>query len=220
MLQVLAMEGMIAPGRRGLGFGVGRESSVAVLASRGVQITATDLGTESAQREWVETQQHAACASDLNERWICPPDQFEKLVDFRVQDMNAISPDLRSYDFCWSLCAFEHLGSIQRGLDFVRNSLFCIRPGGLLVHTTELNCNSNEGTLTEGPIVIFRRRDFQDLAEELASQGHQITLNFTLGADALDRYVDEAPYTERRHLRLRLGGHVTTSFGLVVRKAV
>lgn len=219
LLQVLASEGMMAPGRRGLGFGVGRETSVAVLAARGVQVTATDLDMASAQMEWVETGQHAGSLADLNERWICPPDLFEKQVQFRVQDMNAISPDLTDYDFAWSLCAFEHLGDIEKGLAFVKNSLRCIKPGGLLVHTTELNCTSNQDTLDNGPIVIFRRSDFERLAEELAAEGHHIALNFTLGNDDLDNYVDEAPYTERRHLRLRLGGHVTTSFGLVVRKA-
>lgn len=219
LLQVLSREGMMAPGRRGVGFGVGRETSVAVLASRGVFVTATDLDMDSAQQEWVQTGQHAGSLADLNERWICPPDTFEQLVNFRVQDMNAISPDLTGYDFAWSLCAFEHLGSIEKGLAFVKNSLRCIKPGGLLVHTTELNCHSNEETLDSGPIVIFRRRDFEQLAEELAAEGHEITLNFTLGDNDLDRYVDEAPYTDRRHLRLRLAGHVTTSFGFVVRKA-
>jgi len=220
LLQVLSSEGMMAPGRKGVGFGVGRETSVAVLASRGVQVTATDLDMDSAQQEWVLTGQHAGSLADLNERWICPPDTFGKLVNFRVQDMNAISPDLTGYDFAWSLCAFEHLGSIEKGLAFVKNSLNCIKPGGLLVHTTELNCFSNDETLDNGPIVIFRRKDFEKLAAELSAEGHDTTLNFTLGADDLDRYVDVAPYTDRRHLRLSLAGHVTTSFGLVVRKAL
>ena len=218
LLQVLSHEGMMAPGRRGVGFGVGRETSVAVLAARGVHVTATDLDMESAQQEWVETGQHAGSLADLNERWICPPDTFEQLVNFRVQDMNAISPDLNGYDFAWSLCAFEHLGNIEKGLAFVKNSLNCVKPGGLIVHTSELNCFSDEETLDNGPIVLFRRKDFRRLADELAAQGHEVTVNFTLGDDELDRYVDEAPYTARRHLRLRLGGHVTTSFGIVVRK--
>ena len=52
------------------------------------------------------------------------------------------------------------------------------------------------------------------------AEGHEVTLNFTLGDDDLDRYVDVAPYTDRRHLRLSLAGQITTSFGLVVRKAL
>lgn len=220
LLQVLSRQGMIAPGRRGVGFGVGKEMTVAVLAARGVKVTATDLDMESAQQEWVETGQHAASLADLNDKWICPPDTFKNLVDFRAEDMTAISPDLTGYDFAWSLCAFEHLGSIPAGLDFVRNSLRCIKPGGLLVHTTELNCQSDEATLDSGPIVIFRRSDFMGLAEQLSAEGHQLQLNFNLGDGELDHHIDEEPYTSRRHLRLRLGDHVTTSFGLVIRKAM
>jgi 2-polyprenyl-3-methyl-5-hydroxy-6-metoxy-1,4-benzoquinol methylase len=219
LLQVLATHGMIAPGRRGLGFGVGRETTVAVLASRGVSVVASDADPVVAQAEWVETGQHASVKDDLNERWICPPDLFDGLVDFRIEDMNAISPDLAGFDFAWSLCAFEHLGTIEKGLAFVRNSLACVKPGGLIVHTTELNIGSDEATLDKGPIVLFRRKDFTGLAEALRAEGHEVTLNFTLGDMDLDRYVDEEPYTARRHLRLKLGGFVTTSFGFVVRKA-
>ncbi len=180
---------------------------------------ASDADPMMAQAEWVETGQHASVKADLNEQWICPPDLFDRLVDFRIEDMNAISPDLEGFDFAWSLCSFEHLGSIEKGLAFVRNSLACIKPGGLLVHTTELNISSDDATLDHGPIVLFRRKDFQSLAEELRADGHSIDLNFDLGDMDLDRYVDEEPYTARRHLRLRLGGYVTTSFGLVIRKA-
>jgi SAM-dependent methyltransferase len=219
LLQALATNGMIAPGRRGVGFGVGKEMTVAVLAARGVHVTATDLDLSTAQKEWVETGQHAAGLADLNDKWICPPDLFARLVDFRVEDMNAISPDLTGYDFAWSLCAFEHLGSIPNGLAFVKNSLKCVRPGGILVHTSELNCFSDDATLDSGPVVIFRRQDFTRLAEALTAEGHHIELNFNLGTGDLDRFVDVEPYTTRRHLRLSLGGHVTTSFGLIVRKA-
>lgn len=220
LLQVLASEGMIAPGRRGLGFGVGKEMTVALLAAHGVEVTATDLHAEAAQEEWVETGQHAASLRDLNDRNLCPPEQFERLVQFRAEDMTAISPDLVGYDFVWSLCAFEHLGSLAAGLDFVRNTLGCVNPGGLLVHTTELNCRSDGKTLDSGSIVIYRRGDFIRLAEQLGAEGHQVRpLNFNLGEDELDCYVDQEPYNMRRHLRLRLGGHVTTSFGLIIRKA-
>jgi SAM-dependent methyltransferase len=219
LLQVLATRGMIAPGRRGLGFGVGKEMTVAVLAARGVHITATDLDSITAQKEWVDSGQHAAGLADLNDKWICPSDLFSRLVDFRVEDMNAISPDLAGYDFAWSLCALEHLGSIPNGLAFVKNSLKCLRPGGLLVHTTELNCISDDGTLDSGPVVIFRRRDFRRLAEELMAEGHHIELNFNLGDGDLDHFVDVEPYSARRHLRLSVYGHVTTSFGLVIQKA-
>jgi len=28
--------------------------------------------------------------------------------------------DLTGFDFCWSICALEHLGTIAQGLDFIK----------------------------------------------------------------------------------------------------
>jgi hypothetical protein len=53
----------------------------------------------------------------------------------------------------------------------------------------------------------------------LAKDGHHLEVNFNLGGGELDDYIDEAPWNDRRHLRLRLGGFVTTSFGFIIRKA-
>jgi hypothetical protein len=40
---------------------------------------------------------------------------FDALVDFDVADMNAMPDTLGQFDFVWSACAFEHLGSIRQG---------------------------------------------------------------------------------------------------------
>ena len=37
------------------------------------------------------------------------------------------------FDFVWSACAFEHLGSILNGLEFVVNSVKCLKPGGVVL---------------------------------------------------------------------------------------
>jgi hypothetical protein len=46
--QALYERGVLAPGRRGLGFGVGKEPLVALFASYGCEIVATDQDLESA----------------------------------------------------------------------------------------------------------------------------------------------------------------------------
>ena len=56
---------------------------------------------------------------------------------FRAVDMNDIPPDLRGFDFTWSSCALEHLGTLRAGADFVVEQMTCLRPGGVAVHTTE-----------------------------------------------------------------------------------
>lgn len=220
ILQALSEGGMLAAGGRGLGFGVGEEPLTAVFAARGVSVVATDLGADEAERAgWVDTGQHAAQAAALNRRGLCDPRLFAERVTFRVADMNAIPADLGDFDFTWSACALEHLGSIARGLAFIENSLAVLRPGGIAVHTTEFNCASDTDTLDHEATVLFRRRDLRAFAARLIAAGHRITLNFNIGDRPLDRHIDVAPFSDDRHLKLRLGAYVTTSFGLIVRKA-
>lgn len=217
--QVLAASGMLAPGRTGLGFGVGTEPLAALFASRGASVLATDLEADDAARiGWAETNQHAHNKSILNERGICSNDLFEKNVAFRFLDMNAIPESLGTFDFTWSACAFEHLGSIRHGHDFIMNAAKILKPGGIAVHTTELNCSSNDKTLDEGGTVLFRKHDFEQMAYDLDKVGCDVDLNFHLGSQAIDRFVDVPPYSSDNHLKLQLEQWVTTSFGLVARK--
>lgn len=220
ILQALARNGMLAPGLRGLGFGVGEEPLASIIAAHGAQVLATDLEPGRAEQEgWVQTAQHAAGKKALNIRGICDAEQFDALVDFRYMDMKEINADLiGSFDFCWSACALEHLGSIDDGLAFIERSVDCLISGGVAVHTTEFNCSSNNDTLDHASTVLFRRRDFQALAKRLHQRGHSIRFNFNLGDQLLDKHVDIAPYSEDTHLKLQIGKYTTTSFGLIIRK--
>lgn len=219
ILQALETTGMLQAGRRGLGFGVGDEPLTAAFASRGIRVMATDLDTErAAQQGWVETDQHARSKEVLNGRGLCPPDDFNRLVDFRFMDMNHIDSDLRGFDFCWSACALEHLGSIEHGMRFIEASLECLRPGGVAVHTTEFNCQSDDKTLDNASTVLFRKRDFIALARRLRRRGHEIVLNFDTGDQPLDLHIDVPPYAQVNHLKLQIAQWVTTSYGVIVKK--
>lgn len=219
ILQALAYHGMIAAGRRGLGFGVGEEPLPPLFAAHGVAVVATDLEpVQAMERGWVATDQHAHSKEMLNRRNICEAAAFDRLVDFRHTDMNNIDSDLRGFDFCWSSCALEHLGSIDHGLRFIQNSLECLRPGGIAVHTTEYNCFSDSLTLDNDSTVLFRRRDFIGLAKTLGEAGHKITFNFDLGEQPMDVHIDVPPYAPDNHLKLALAGFITTSFGIIVVK--
>lgn len=221
ILQALARSGKLAPDMQGLGFGVGEEPLAALMAQRGVRVLATDLDHASAAAlGWVETDQHAASKAALNARALCSPDAFDRLVDYRVVDMNDIPADLAGrFDFCWSACALEHLGSIAQGLDFVERSLACLVPGGVAVHTTEFNCSSDDDTLDFASTVLFRQCDLQQLAEHMRANGHRMAITFDLGDQPLDRHVDIAPYSADRHLKLQIEQWVTTSFGLIIHKS-
>ena len=219
--QVLHERGMLRAGRRGLGFGVGREPLTALFANLGAGVMATDLAPERAtELGWAQSNQHGESLADLNQRGLCDDALFRSLVDFRFVDMNRIPGDLAGFDFCWSACALEHLGSLAAGLDFVRNSLNALRPGGLAVHTTEFNLSSNDATLEHETLSIYRRRDIEDLIRSLEAEGHRVEpVDFQAGGDPLDQHVDLPPFVEVPHLRLELAGYAATSIGLIIEKA-
>ncbi len=220
ILQVLELAGCLGPGRRGLGFGCGREPLVAVMAMRGCEVLATDLDAATAAGQgWIETGQHARALDDLNDRGICAPALFGERVAFRAQDMNRIDPDLTGFDFVWSSCSFEHLGSIRHGLAFVDRAMRCLRPGGVAVHTTEFNLSSNGSTVESPTLSVFRRRDIEQLASDLRRNGHRVwPLNLQPGRHAVDRHVDLPPYRDEPHLKLQLGRYVITSLGIVIER--
>ncbi len=217
--EALRERAMLAPGRSGLGFGVGKEPLVALFAAEGCDVVATDQphalalasGWTDSQAEW------AGGLEDLNTHELCPDEAFARRVRYRDVDMNAIPDDLRGFDFTWSSCALEHLGTLAAGADFVAAQMACLRPGGVAVHTTEYLVGSDDDTVEAGGTVFYRRRDIQALVERLHRAGHGIDVDFTLGAAPEDLHVDVAPYTDV-HLRTRLGGYVTTSLALVITK--
>ena len=46
---------------------------------------------------------------------------------------------------------------VEAGLRFLEDSLDCLKPGGVAVHTTELNLSSNEETMeTEHDVIAFK----------------------------------------------------------------
>lgn len=219
--QALHERGMLAPGRRGLGFGVGREPLVSLFAGFGCEIVATDLHPHRAERAgWIETNQHAADLGQLNQFGLCDPEAFDRQVSFRHVDMNQIPDELRGFDFVWSSCCLEHLGSIARGASFITNAMECLKPGGVAVHTTEYNVSSNVRTIdNEEDLVLFRRKDIAGIARNLRAHGHNIAVDYTLGNLVADQHVDLPPYSNSYCLRIRWGEFVTTSIGLIVTKS-
>ena len=219
ILQALDRAGMLQPGRRGLGFGVGGERLPALMAAIGAHVVATDLPQEDHRaQEWRATGQHSSELAALHYPEICDEAAFRAAVRFRPVDMTQIPADLRGFDFCWSACAYEHLGSIAKGLAFVEASLETLRPGGVAVHTSELNLTSNRKTVDNHGTVLFRRRDMEKLAHRLIAAGHDVApFNFDAGTQPEDRHIDLPPYGPE-HLKMVLGAYVTTSFGIIVRK--
>jgi hypothetical protein len=140
--------------------------------------------------------------------------------------MAAIAPDLRGFDFLWSGCALEHLGTLEGGLDFVLRAMACLRPGGVAVHTTEFNLAEHGPTVERGPTVLYQRRHIEALGQRLAARGHRLLpVDFSPGEGVLDRFVDLPPFArpdgmppvpDVPHLKKSAREHVATSIGLIV----
>ena len=87
------------------------------------------------------------------------------------------------------------------------------------MHTTELNLLSNNKTIDHEGTVLFRRRDFEEIASRLILQGHKVMkLNFQTGNTPLDDHVDMPPYSSNDHFKLVMSQYLTTSFGIVIKK--
>ena len=217
--QALFERGQLQHGRQGLGFAVGREPLPALFASLGCSVVATDQAHDQAMASgWATSGQYGSQLSELSFPAICPEKDFFERVSYRHLDMNDIPSDYEGqFDFCWSSCAFEHLGSIEHGLRFVERSLQTLRRNGVAVHTTEFNLSSNDVTIETPDVSIFRRRDIEELAERLERSGHHVEpFDWSLGSGFAEVVVDLPPYRQSPHLRLRFEGVDCTSLGLIV----
>ncbi|WP_439597244.1 methyltransferase domain-containing protein [Falsiroseomonas sp.] len=214
IVSLLATHGMVAQGRRGLGFGVGRERIPSLLASRGVKVLASD-------RPAAEPSLHPGSErTALFHPEILHLEDFEQLVDYRPIDMRDLPADLDGqFDFCWSASALDRLGSVEAATAFLEESLRVLKPGGLSVHCFTLNISSDTALLRHPELVALRRQDLETLAARIRAQGHEmLPVNLHPGLDPEDAEVSSRPDAPPRP-KQRHGVSVVTSFGLALRKA-
>lgn len=217
--QAFEERGLLRPGKRGVCFAAGLELLPSAFANLGASILATDLVSEG---DWAG--QHSKSRLDLFYPSIVSQEMFDDLVTFQNADMTNIQ-DIESgaYDFLWSSCAFEHLGSLDAGLDFVVNAMDLLKPGGTAIHTTEFNLSSDDETLTSGSNVIYRRKDIEALDHRLRKIRCGLErVDYDGGAHPFDLDYDSPPFSQdgRPHVKLELGGFISTSMILIIRKGL
>ena len=219
-MQALWERGCIGPGKKGLVFAVGTEPAPSIFAKYGCEILATDIFPQKGiEKGWTTDNQLCFGLESLNTRMLCEEAVFLEKVKYRAVDMNEIPDDLEEFDFNWSSCSFEHLGSIEKGLNFLKNQLKTIKPGGWAVHTTEFNVSSNDETQDNNDTVIFRYRDIERLIKELRQSGHFVEdPDYSLGGMPEDFQVDTIPHQQDIHLKLQIDRFVVTSLGLIIQK--
>jgi len=221
--QALEERGMLVPGRKGIGFAVGHEPLPSLFAKRGVEVVASDFHGEGAEPNWASTGQLGESLQAIHWPGVLPAAEFGERATYQNIDMRDLSAlPKEAFDFSWSSCSFEHLGSLEAGLKFLVDSIDCLKPGGIAVHTTEFNVSSNDATLETGGSVIYRRKDIEAFDLRLRSLSCAIEgLDFDAGSEQHDIAYDYPPYYThgRQHLKLELDGFVSTSLLLIIRKA-
>lgn len=132
------------------------------------------------------------------------------------------------FDFCWSVCAFEHLGTLQNGLEFVRQATRTLKPGGVAVHTTEYSVEDGE-TIDNWATVLYQKRHFATLATMVEEAGCSLVdIDFDAGREFFDAYVDVPPFPHEStwnaamqppHIKLSIDGFPATSIAIIVEKS-
>jgi 2-polyprenyl-3-methyl-5-hydroxy-6-metoxy-1,4-benzoquinol methylase len=212
--QVYAEE--VGHGGRVLGFGVGKEPLAGFFAMRGAEVLATDAPEDAAN--WTETGQRATTVDDLltrfselNEEGLVGP------IYFRTVDMNNIPPDVKNgyFDFTWSAGSLEHIGGARQSIDFICESMKCLRPGGIAAHTTEYGYPR----LNTPNLCFFDVNDVAEIQDRLEAQGDELLpVDLESGGEPDDFIVSRPPAYKLPHIRCYVGPHVTTSLLLVARK--
>ena len=225
ILQAMKKGNLLQTGKNGLGFGCGREPLAGLLGSFGCNVTATDLDFNMAKdKGWVSTKQHSQNLNDLFHaaKTYISKDDFYKRVNFESVDMNKIPKKFtKKFDFVWSACALEHLGSLQHGINFILNSVKCLKPGGTAIHTTEFNLSSNDDTFESEGCSIYRAKDIIKLKVKLENEGYEVEpLNFHTGSSEVDQYIDLPPYGFSPHMKLMLESYVVTSIGIIIKNPI
>ncbi len=213
--------GIMQPGHQGLAFGVGTEPLPSLFAKDGATIVATDAPAEvGAAAGWDSTQQYAASRDSIRNPRIIDQETFDQRLSYANCDMNDIGETFTDFDFCWSSCCLEHLGSLEAELDFVVNSVEkTLKIGGVACHTTEINLSSDVDTISTGETVLYRRQDLARLVTRLRERGHEVDdIKVAPDNNPLDFYVDVPPYLQNAHLKLKLMGYTSTSVGIVARR--
>ena len=225
IIKALEKLNMLQPGRRGLVFAAGNEPLISYFASKGVEVMATDMFPDQAGVErWSRTGQHAGNKEGLFKPGLVSRGEFDRLVSFQHTNMNHLPVDFYGqFDFVWSTCSVEHVGSISLGHRFALESMELLKPGGAGVHTVEFTLSSLDTTIEEGGTVLWRQSDMQTLYMDFGSLAYGMEAPcWNVGSHHHDLNPDRPPYKSDasmdNHIKLLIGDHVSTSMGWVVQK--
>lgn len=211
--------GSVSP--RAIGFGVGVEQIPAALGKLGFSVVATDFLDGEIAEEWKNTGQLLERVEDLNSRGILSKEDFESKIIFKNLDMNEIPKEFQgSFDFTWSSCALGHIGGYENGLNFILQSVNLLKPGGLALHTTELDVSNEPDNVAYPNLSLYRLHDLRRVIEILREEGYKVSsLNVpSKWSGRAERFINTEPWGDRPHLRISVFGREVLSVVLRIEK--
>ena len=129
---------MLESNRRGISFGSGREPLIFAVATRVEFLCVTDFYGESSV--WDTAATGDAHSFVLG---VAPIDFDSSRIEVRSMDMREVAYPDGSFDFAYSISAFEHIGVDADFLSHLREVRRVLKPGGVYVLTTELRIGGN-----------------------------------------------------------------------------
>ncbi|HET9317218.1 MAG TPA: class I SAM-dependent methyltransferase, partial [Vicinamibacteria bacterium] len=134
IFRALRREGLLAPDRRGLSMGGGRELLLYAVARHVRQLVVTDL--YDPRTTWAEARTDDP-RTFLLESMPFPVDP-DRLQALRM-DMRRLEFEDASFDFAYSACAIEHIGDWADFVGHLAEVYRVLRPGGVYAFTTEFH---------------------------------------------------------------------------------
>jgi hypothetical protein len=157
---------------------------------------------------------------DLNARNIADLKSFRENLVFKNMSMNEIPIEMNnSYDLVWSTCALGHIGSYQKGLDFIVRSAKLLKPGGWAVHTTELDLSGEQERIDSPNLSFYKLEDIVELTRILEEDGNTVMpLKTNSWLDMSEQFVASEPWGEKPHLRIKVLGREITSIVIILQR--
>jgi len=155
----LEAKGKLNPQSRGIAFGAGRERLLFAVANRVGHLLATDLYTPNSQ--WLGARTNSP------KEWLLKSAPFPvdaAKLDATFMDMTDVTHEPNSVDFCYSSCAFEHIGKERETfVKHLSDVAKILKQNGIYTLTTELNYGE---TIKSPHNFFFRLTDLLEIVAE------------------------------------------------------
>jgi hypothetical protein len=159
---------MLEPGAVGLGFESTPSGMPAALAAMGTKVVAAFPARPGTPPKL------AALKRELADRAPCSKTVFEENVSTRIVSWRRPPADLVNFDFLWSARANEILYSVAATAAFVEETMACLRPGGLAVHTFGYDLAPSGRKIPSTDRIMLQQGDIERIALLLVSRGHEV----------------------------------------------